>query len=294
MSELPQQVVNGLFIGSVYALFALGYTLVFGVLDILNLAHAAVFSLGGLSALWLVQQDLPIWLAFPGAVLFAGLLGLLVERVAFRPLRNRPDTHFSGMISSIAMAILFESAALEIFGADSVRFPAGTVPRTTLSVAGVTFTSLQLGIVVVAALLLVALTAFLRYTRTGKAVRAVAENARASQILGINVNAVIALTFFISSALGGAAGILYGLYFDLSPDIGRNIELKGLAVIILGGMSSIPGAVIGGFALGLTEVLTVAVTKTSSLRDAVAFSVMFAILLLRPAGILGRRRLREA
>jgi len=296
MELLAQQLVNGLFIGSVYGLFAVGYTLVFGVLDILNLAHAAIFTLGGLVALWLVESaGLSIWSAFPASVLFCGLLGLLLDRVAFLPLRQRADSQFSGLISSIAMAIIFESAALGIFGARTVRFPANTIPLHIWSIGGVSITSLQVQIVVVAVALMAALTQFLRRARTGKAIRAVAESDRTARLLGINVDGVIAFTFFISSALGGAAGILFGLYFDaLSPDMGRSIELKGLAVIILGGMGSIPGAILGGVAFGLSEVLTVAVTGTSDLRDAVAFTVLFAILVLRPSGLLGRGRAREA
>lgn len=295
MALLLQQLVNGLFIGTVYGLFALGYTLVFGVLDILNLAHAAVFTVGGLFALWLVASaGMSIWTAFFLAVLLSGLLGLLLDRVAFAPLRKRPDTYFSGLISSIAMGIIFESAAIGLFGARTVRFPANTVPLHIWNLGGVTVTSLQVEIVLASALLMVGLTQFLRRSRVGKAIRAVAENERAARLLGIHVDGIIAFTFFISSALGGAAGILYGLYFDaLSPDMGRYIELKGLAVIILGGMGSIPGAILGGLAFGLSEVLTVAITGTSNLRDAVAFTVLFAILLFRPSGILGRGRIRE-
>lgn len=295
MNLFAQQMVNGLFIGSVYGLFALGYTLVFGVLDILNLAHAAVFTLGGLIALWLVQSaGMSIWTAFPLATLASGLLGLVINYVAFVPLRKRPDTYFSGLISSIALAIIFESAALGLFGARTVRFPPHTVAVRIWQWGGVTVTSLQIEIVLVAAILMVVLTQFLRRNRFGKAIRAVAENERAARLLGVHVDGIIAFTFFISSALGGAAGILFGLYFDaLSPDMGRSIELKGLAVIVLGGMGSIPGAIIGGIAFGLSEVLTVALTGTSNLRDAVAFTVLFAILLLRPSGILGRGRVRE-
>jgi branched-chain amino acid transport system permease protein len=296
MDVLVQQLINGLFIGTVYGLFAVGYTLVFGVLDILNLAHAAVFTLGGLVALWLVEgAKLSIWAAFPLAVLFSGLLGLLLDRVAFAPLRSRPGTYFSGLISSIAMAIIFESAALGLFGARTVRFPAGTVPVHIWRFGGVTVTSLQVEIVLIVLLLMVALTVFLHRTRAGKAIRAVAESERTARLLGIHVDGIIASTFFISSALGGAAGVLFGLYFDaLSPDMGRSIELKGLAVIILGGMGSIPGAILGGVAFGLSEVLTVAITGTSNLRDAIAFTLLFAILLLRPQGLLGRGRMREA
>ncbi|MFP5213750.1 MAG: branched-chain amino acid ABC transporter permease [Acidobacteriota bacterium] len=295
MNLLAQQLVNGLFIGSVYGLFAVGYTLVFGVLDILNLAHAAVFTLGGLTALWMVESaGWSIWAAFPASVALCGVLGLLLDRVAFAPLRRRSDAYFSGLISSIAMATLFEAVALGLFGARTVRFPAGTVPVQIWNVAGIMVTSLQLEIVIVAVILMVGLTQFLRRTKAGKAIRAVAENTRTARLLGINVDGIIALSFFISSALGGAAGILFGLYFDaLSPDMGRSIELKGLAVIILGGMGSIPGAILGGLAFGLSEVLTVALTGTSNLRDAVAFTVLFAILLLRPQGILGRGKTRE-
>ncbi len=296
MDLLAQQLVNGLFIGSVYGLFAVGYTLVFGVLDILNLAHAAVFTLGGLIALWLVEAwGLSLWIAFPAAVLVCGLLGLVLDQVAFAPLRQRADSNFSGMISSIAMAIIFESAALGLFGARTVRFPAGTVSVTIWRWEGLSITSLQVEIVAISILLMFALTQFLNRARVGKAIRAVAENDRTARLLGIHVDGIIAFTFFISSALGGAAGILFGLYFDsLSPDMGRSIELKGLAVIILGGMGSIPGAILGGLAFGLSEVLTVAITGTSNLRDAVAFTVLFTVLVLRPSGLLGRKKLREA
>jgi branched-chain amino acid transport system permease protein len=296
MELLAQQLVNGLFIGSVYGLFAVGYTLVFGVLDILNLAHAAIFTLGGLIALWLVDSGgLSIWLAFPTAVLICGILGLILDRVAFAPLRQRADSNFSGLISSIAMAIIFESAALGLFGARTVRFPAHTVSVHIWRWGGLSITSLQVEIVAVSLLLMFALTQFLERARVGKAIRAVAENDRTARLLGIHVDGIIAFTFFISSALGGAAGILFGLYFDsLSPDMGHSIELKGLAVIILGGMGSIPGAILGGLAFGLSEVLTVAITGTSNLRDAVAFTVLFTVLVLRPSGILGKKKMREA
>jgi len=293
---LLQQLINGLFIGSVYGLFAVGYTLVFGVLDMLNLAHAAIFTFAGLIALWLVENaGLSIWLAFPLATVFAGVMGLLLNQVAFAPLRKRSDSQFSGLISSIAMAIIFEAGALGLFGARSVRFPVGTVSAHIWHIGSVTITLLQVGIACVAAILMVVLTIFIGHTRVGKAVRAIGENERTATLLGINVNGIIALTFFVSSALGGAAGILFGLYFNnLTPDMGRSIELKGLAVIILGGMGSIPGAILGGLAFGLSEVLTVAITGTSNLRDAVAFTVLFVILLIRPSGLLGRGKTREA
>ena len=157
MELLAQQLINGLFIGSVYGLFAVGYTLVFGVLDILNLAHSAIFTLGGLFALWLVEKGgLSIWLAFPVSVLICGVLGLVLNRVAFVPLRQRADSNFSGLISSIAMAIIFESAALGIFGARTVRFPSHTVAVHVWRWGSVSVTSLQLEIVIVSLLLMLA------------------------------------------------------------------------------------------------------------------------------------------
>jgi branched-chain amino acid transport system permease protein len=290
-----QQVINGLFLGSIYALFALGYTLVFGVLDILNLAHAAVFMLAAFVALALVNAaHLHILVALPLAVAFAGLLGLVLERVAFRPLRGRSDSNISGLISSLAMATVFEAVALELWGPNISRFPFGTLPEKQLQVLGGVVSRLQLTIVAVAVLLFLVLTWLVNRTRLGREIRAVAESPRAARILGVNVDRVIAATFFISSALGGAAGILFGLAFNsISPDMGRSVELKGLAVIILGGMGSMPGAIAAGFLLGLTEVFVVAYFG-ASWRDAVSFAGLFLILVLRPRGLLGQAALREA
>lgn len=289
-----QQVVNGLFLGSIYALFALGYTLVFGVLDILNLAHAAVFMLASFAALLLVGHGVHILVAFPLAVLFAGLLGVILERVAFRPLRARADSNISGLISSLAMATIFEALALQIWGPNVSRFPFGTIPEAQFRIGAAVISRLQLTIIGVAVGLFLALSWLVTRTRLGREVRAVAESPRAARVLGVDVDRVIAWSFFISSALGGAAGVLYSLAFNaIQPDMGRGVELKGLAVIILGGMGSMPGAVVAGFALGLTEVFVVA-NLGASWRDAVSFAGLFLILLLRPRGLFGAAALREA
>jgi branched-chain amino acid transport system permease protein len=302
-----QQLLNGLFAGSAYALFAVGYTLIFGVLDILNLAHQAIYMLGAFCALTLVTGNvagigplpgglhLPFWLATIVAMVFAGLLGILLDRVAFAPLRKRPDTHFSGMISSIAVALVFEALATWLFLPQRSQFPIGTIPSGALTIGTGTLSYSRVLVIVAALVLVVALTLLIRYTRLGKAIRAVAENPKAARLLGINVEGIYAFSFFLSSALGGAAGIFYGLAISrLDPTMGRTVELKGLAVIILGGMGSIPGAVLGGYLLGLTEVLSIALTNTSNYRDAIAFVLLFLVLVLRPAGLLGTRRVREA
>lgn len=302
-----QQLLNGLFAGSAYALFAVGYTLIFGVLDILNLAHQAIYMLGAFFALVLVTGDvaglgplpggvkLPFWLATLVAMLLAGLLGIALDRVAFAPLRKRPDTHFSGMISSIAVALVFEALATWLFLPQRSQFPTGTIPAGTVTIGTGTLPYSRVLVIVAALVLVVLLTALIRFSKLGKAIRAVAENPKAARLLGINVERIYAVSFFLSSALGGAAGVFYGLAISrLDPTMGRGVELKGLAVIILGGMGSIPGAVLGGYILGLTEVLSIALTNTSNYRDAIAFVLLFLILVLRPSGLLGARRVREA
>jgi branched-chain amino acid transport system permease protein len=290
-----QQIINGLFLGSIYALFALGYTLVFGVLDILNLAHAAVFMLGAFVALALVgSAHLHIVVALPLAVIFTGLLGLVLERIAFRPLRDRANANLSGLISSLAMATIFEAIALEVWGPNVSRFPFGTLPDRQIAFLGGVVSRLQVTIFVIALLMFLGLTWLVTRTRLGRELRAVAESPRAARILGVNVDRAIAASFFISSALGGAAGVLFGLAFNsISPDMGRSVELKGLSVIILGGMGSMPGAVVAGFALGLTEVFVVA-HLGGSYRDVVSFAGLFLVLVLRPRGLFGAATLREA
>src|SRR5436190_12980003 len=291
---MGQQILNGVFVGSIYALFAVGYTLVFGVLDILNLAHAAVFTLAAFVALALVDAGLSLFVALPAAVLAAGLIGIVLERLAFRPLRGRADSNISGLISSLAMATVFEAIALQIFGPDTSRFPQGTFPDRAVHIGGATASLLQLCIVGISVVLMAVLTLLLARTRLGRHIRAVAESPRAARILGVNVDRAIAMAFFLSSALGGAAGVLFGLAFNsISPDVGRSVELKGLAVIILGGMGSVPGAVAAGFALGLIEVFTVE-HLGSSLRDAVSFAVLFLVLIARPRGLFGQAAAREA
>src|SRR3982075_3594942 len=291
---MGQQALNGVFVGSIYALFAVGYTLVFGVLDILNLAHAAVFTLAAFIALALVDAHLPLWLARPLAGAAAGLIGIVLERLAFRPLRGRADSNISGLISSLAMATVFEAIALQIFGPDISRFPQGTFSDRMVQIGGAQASLLQLCIVGTSVALMAVLTLLLACTRLGRQIRAVAESPRAARILGVNVDRAIAMAFFLSSALGGAAGVLFGLAFNsISPDVGRSVELKGLAVIILGGMGSVPGAVVAGFALGLIEVFTVA-HLGSSFRDAVSFAVLFLVLIARPRGLFGRAAAREA
>jgi branched-chain amino acid transport system permease protein len=291
---LAQQLVNGLFLGAVYALFAVGYTLVFGVLDILNLAHAAIFMIAAFAAYSLVAAGLPIAVGFGGGVLLAGVVGILLDRIAFAPLRRRNAGTLVPLISSIGAAIIIGAIARGIYGIDERHFVPGGIDAPPIHLGAITFTAVEAVIFGTAIVLMLALSYVLRATTLGRSIRAVSADRIAAALLGVDIERTIAATFFIASALGGAAGILTGLeYNSVSIDMATSIELKGLAVIILGGMGSITGAVIGGFVIGAVETLAVAF-GLSEWRDALTFGVMFVILVARPAGIFGARALRNA
>lgn len=292
---LAQQLLNGLFLGAVYALFAVGYTLVFGVLDILNLAHAAIFTAAAFAAFSLAGMGVPLVLAFLIAAVMAGIMGILLDRVAFAPLRARNAGTLVPLISSIGVAIIIGAVLRGIYGVDERHFTVGGLDTAPVIHAGpVTFTTVELTIFLAAIVLMLVLSWVLRATPLGRRIRAVAEDRVAAALLGVNLELTIAATFFIASSLGGAAGVLTALrYNSITLDMGGPIELKGLAVIILGGMGSVTGAVIGGFILGAVETLAIAY-GLSEWRDAILFGVMFLLLVLRPTGLFGKRALRAA
>jgi branched-chain amino acid transport system permease protein len=302
---MDQQILNAIFIGSIYALFAVGYTLVFGILDILNLAHSAVFMLGAAFTYSLVvNHGLPFWVACILGVAASAVMGLVIEFVCLRPLRRRQAPPIAALISTIGLALVIVAAVeqgrqgtltswLWVDGANSVAFPHGTFPDPIWHLGDVTLEASKVVIVPLSIALMLVLGYVMRYTQIGRGLRAVAENQRAARLMGLDVDRMITLTLVISSALGGLAGILFGVALgDISPYIGRdNVEVRGLAVIVLGGMGSIPGAVIGGYLLGIIEVLAL-VTLGSNARGGVAFAALFLVLVLRPQGLFGTR-LRE-
>ncbi len=292
---IAQQLFNGLFLGAVYALFAVGYTLVFGVLDILNLAHAAIFTAAAFAAFSLAAGGTPLPLAFLAAAVLAGVMGILLDRVAFAPLRARNAGTLVPLISSIGVAIIIGAVLRGIYGVDERHFTMGGLDTAPVIHLGpLTFTTVELTIFLAAIALMLVLSWVLRTTTLGRQIRAVAEDRVAAALLGVNLERTIAATFFIASSLGGAAGVLTGLeYNSVTLDMGSPIELKGLAVIILGGMGSVTGAVIGGFILGAVETLAIAY-GLSAWRDAILFGVMFLLLVARPTGLFGKRALRAA
>jgi branched-chain amino acid transport system permease protein len=292
---IAQQLLNGLFLGAVYALFAVGYTLVFGVLDILNLAHAAIFTAAAFAAFSLAAAGMPLPAAFLLAAVMAGIIGILLDRVAFAPLRARNAGTLVPLISSIGVAIIIGAVLRGIYGVDERHFTTGGLDTAPAIHAGpVTFTTVELTIFLAAIALMLVLSWVLRATTLGRRIRAVAEDRIAAALLGVDLERTIAATFFIASSLGGAAGVLTGLeYNSVTLDMGGPIELKGLAVIILGGMGSVTGAVIGGFILGAVETFAIAY-GLSAWRDAILFGVMFVLLVARPTGLFGKRALRAA
>lgn len=292
---LEQQLLNALTLGSVYALFALGFTLVFGVLAVINLSHGAVFMVGSYAALALVTRlDAPLWAAMLGAMLVSGTLGLLVDMLILKPLRARNAPHLIPMIATIGVGIMLTSTAQGLFGAEILRFPDGTLPAGEFVVGDVHVRALEIAIVAIAFVLMAVLFAVLKRTQLGRALRAIAESPKAAWLLGINVERLFHITSFAAAALGGIAGVLIGLNFNaITPQMGQPILHKGIAAIILGGMGDIRGALFGGLFLGFAEVISKAYLS-SQMGDAIAFGLLFLILLVRPSGLFGRKLERKA
>ncbi|MBE2267188.1 MAG: branched-chain amino acid ABC transporter permease [Anaerolinea sp.] len=290
-----QQTANAIWLGGVYSSFALGYALVFSVLGVLNLAHSAVFMWGAMIGLWIVlQAGLPVWAAIPAAMIGSALLSVALERVAFAPLRQRNAPRISQLISSIGASILLVSLAQLAFGTQTQSFPRDSIP--TEAIAGLPFsiTPIQVIILLVSLVLVAALQLLIRRSKLGQAMRAVAFNDKTASLLGIPVGQVFLLTFALAGALAGAAGVLYALAYNaMTPFIGDRVALKGLTVIVLGGMGSIPGAVIGSFVVAALEMFSIAVGG-STYRDAVVFALLFVILLVRPQGLIGQKSAARA
>jgi len=284
---LEQQLLNGVMLGSAYSLIAIGYTLIFGVLHLVHLAHGEVFMVGAFAGLLAARfADGNVATAIAVGMVAAGAVGGLVELLAIRPIRRRKGHALAPMISTIGVGIVLQEVVARSFGAEQVGFP-HRLQAMSWHVGSVTVSSVQLLILGVSLVLMVALHLFITRTTIGMAMRATAESAAIAATLGIRSERIVLLTFVIASALGGAAGVLVGLSFNaISPFMGIDMGIKGLAAMLLGGLGNIYGAMLGGLIIGLAEVLSVAYLA-SSYRDAFAFVIMIAVLLLRPRGIFG-------
>lgn len=285
---LAQQLMNGLVSGAIYALFALGFTLIFGVQKLLNLAHGAVFMAGAFIAYFLVISGLPFWLAALVAMVASGLISVLIDIVAFRPLRARGQAEFAAIVTSIGVDLILINIAQRVSDTRVLSFPFGTFPVEFYRILGVRISLLQILILVVVGLVLFGLVYYLQKTSFGRQVRAVSTNERASALLGVSARSVYFQTFFISGALAGLAGVLIGLSFNsIQFLMGEPYMLRAFVVVVIGGLGSVPGAVIASLLLGVTQTLTV-VYLPNGLSDTIIFALLFVVLLFWPNGLFGK------
>ncbi len=294
MSTFLQQVINGISLGATYAVFAMGCTLIFGVLNIVNMAQGAFFIGGAYLGLEAARMGLPTPVALMVALVGGGVLGILAELIVFRTLRVRGGHRWMGLVASLALARLLVGVAQEIFGTQVQRYPSVDLLTLAWNIGGVRIQLLQILILCVSIVLMALLALTLQRSSVGRAIRTVAFSEDVARIVGVSVGRTIMATFFLAGSLAGAAGLLLGMLFNVvSPFMGEHMLVKGLTVIILGGLGNVPGAVAGGFLLGLIEVFSVAYVS-SSFRDAVGFGLIFLILLVRPTGLFSRFEERRA
>ncbi len=293
-----QQFINGLTQGSIYALIALGYTMVYGVLRLINFAHGDVYMLGAYFGVFAAARfgarldgtfsPLVALGAFAVAMVGAALAGIIIERFAYRPLRNSPKLTL--LITAIGMSMLLEYGGQLVFGPNPQAFPALIQDRPLYDTGAWSLSLVQFTIIIVAALLMLALQWIVQRTKTGRAMRAVSLDRAAAALMGINTEVVIAITFALGSALAAAAGVLTGVYQPtITPLVGLQVGLKAFVAAVLGGIGSIPGAMLGGLLMGFAEVIVISqVPNGSAYSDAVAFTILIVVLLFKPAGIMGR------
>lgn len=292
METLFQQIINGLSLGAIYALIALGYTMVYGVLRLINFAHGDVYMLGAFAGYYLANalgldgNPSVLWAIFVtmGAMAICAVIGMLIERLAYKPVRQH--SRLTALITAIGVSLLLEYGGQVVFGATPRFFPQ-MIESKTYALGGVQVTNQNLLIIVVAVLVMFGLEFIVHRTRMGKAMRATSYNLAVAKLMGINTDRVIAFTFALGSALAAAGGVLVALAIPrIDPLMGLMTGLKAFVAAVLGGIGSIPGAMVGGVLIGLMET-GLSATAYSTYRDAVAFAVLIVILLVRPTGILG-------
>ena len=286
-----QQLINGLMLGASYALIAIGYTLIFGVLRLLYFAHGEVFMVGAFVGLYLViLGGANIYVALLGALIACAMLGIIAVYVSVRPVSK--DKPLAPLISTIGLTIVLQNLAVYMLGGQQVAFPE-TITQRLFHFGPITISSVQLFILGVAVTLMVTLWLFIEYTRMGRAIRATAENHETAALLGVDVNRVVLVTFMIGSGIAGVAGVLDGIKNSgISPFMGLSAAVKGLIVMLLGGLGNVPGAMVAGILLGMIEILSAAYIGTTE-RDFFSFAILILILLYRPTGLFGTRTTEE-
>lgn len=287
MELLIQQLVNGLAVGSIYALIALGYTMVYGTIKLINFAHGDVYMMGAFIGYFAVMVlKLNVFLALLLAMVACAVLGVVIERVAYKPLRK--STRVAALITAIGVSYLLENVMSYFFGAESRPFPSDFGTETFTLFGDISVNGKQILIFGITILLMALLQFIVRYTKMGKAMRAVAVDEQAAQLMGIDVDGVISFTFALGSALAGIAGVLVGVYYNtISTTMGITVGLKAFVAAVLGGIGSIPGAMVGGYLIGLLETM-VSFFGYSPYRDGVVYFLLFIILIVLPAGLFGK------
>ena len=288
MELFLMQLLNGINIGAIYALIALGYTMVYGIAKLINFAHGEIIMVGSYTMfICIATFDLPVVLSIIITILACALLGVVIEKLAYKPLRNA--SRISLLITAIGMSYLLQSVFQLIFSANSKTFPQ-VINVSNVEIFNVTISGNQIVTLFVAIILMVVLDLFVRKTKTGKSMRAVSEDSGAAQLMGINVNRTISITFAIGSALAAVAGILYSSSYPLiNPFMGSTIGIKAFTAAVIGGIGIIPGAVLGGFILGIIESLSKAYIS-SQLYDAIVFSTLILTLVFKPSGLLAKHK----
>jgi branched-chain amino acid transport system permease protein len=286
---LFQQLINGLMLGSTYSLVAIGYTLIFGVLGLLHFAHGEVLMAGAFMGLYIITwTGLPLYITLPLTMAATGLLGIVVQLLAIRPLRK--DFFWAPLLSTIGVTIILMNLAVKLFGGYGTRFP-DAVKVVHYKVGPLLISSINILILAISLSLMIVLYFFIGKTKVGKAMRAVSESHITAGFLGVNVDRTVLITFGIASCLAGAAGVMIGITFHaITPFIGMTFALKGLVVMLLGGLGNVVGAMIGGLILGMAEVMCIALLPTDiNIQDFFSFGIMIVILLFRPTGLFGTR-----
>ncbi len=304
MDTFLQQIINGLVLGSLYSLIALGYTMVYGILNLINFAHGDILMVGAMTALWTITYTMSHWPGLPGWVLLligaaaaipvCIVVSLIIERVAYRPLRNAP--RLAPLITAIGVSLLLQTLAMLVWGRNYLTFPQ-LLPSDPIPLGGATVTTTKLLVVVLSALIMFGLTMLVNRTRLGRAMRATAENPRVAGLMGVNPNRVIAATFAIGAALAAIAGVMDAAVYSVAHFyMGFIPGLKAFTAAVLGGIGNIAGAMLGGILLGLIEALGAGYIGQltdgvlgSNYQDVFAFVVLCAVLILRPSGLLGER-----
>ena len=288
MDQILQQLINGLSLGSIYALIALGYTMVYGIIQLINFAHGDVYMVGAyVGYVCMAHFHLGFFTSLIVAMEVCAVLGMVIERVAYKPLRN--STRIAVLITAIGVSLLLEYTMMYFAGAEVRTYP--PMPgfmSGSYHLGGVTVTALQLMIIAISVLLMVALQFIVKRTRLGRAMRAVSQDADAARLMGISVDNTISFTFALGSALAGAAGVLVGVYYNsINPLMGILPGLKAFVAAVLGGIGLIPGALIGGYLIGTMEVV-VSGLGFSTYRDAAVFAILILVLIVKPSGLLGK------